>query len=347
MTIFIGPHSRELLFMWQVAIHRSNEMEGCAPSTHRLYPQPVDLDAAERFDRLADAMSYDSLDERYMHLVHRLGAPSARFIGDLARIGPGDHVLDLGTGTGLGARMAAERTGPSGRVVGLDLSPGLLAIARRHTEAPHCEYVVGDAEELPFAPESFDVVFTYCAVAHFPRLQVALDQMKRVLKPGGRLVVSFVHTRPISRRGMIRHAGARLARLALHPVRPTLFAPRVALEACERHLPPLDGPVHTPWSLGDRTQVLLDAVRAAGLLDVQAHVEHRDVIFDDPAEWFEAQEAIASEVRARMQRASPQQAARARADVVSRGAAALARGGQLIYPFGAYCVSSAKLRLPT
>ncbi len=302
----------------------------------------MDREAAENFDRVADAMSYDSLDERYMHLVEKLGGASANYICDLAEIGLGDHVLDLGTGTGLGVRTAAKRAGPSGRVVGLDLSPGLIEVARRHTHDDWCEYVVGDAEELPFAPGTFDVVFTYCAVAHFPRLDVALEQMKRVLRPGGRVVVSFVHTRPIRRRALALHYVRRVAQRLLDPVQPTLFAPACALEACDHHLPELDEPVHTPWSLGDRTGILLDAVIQAGFTNVRAGVEHRDVGFSDPAAFFEAQEAIASEVRVRMQRGDRSSQERTRAEVVDLARTVLAKGGRLIYPFGAYCVFGRK-----
>ncbi|MCO4771741.1 MAG: methyltransferase domain-containing protein [Deltaproteobacteria bacterium] len=302
----------------------------------------MDREAAEKFDRAADAMSYDSLDERYMHLVQKLGGTSADYICDLAEIGPGDHVLDLGTGTGLGVRTAARRTGSTGRVVGLDLSPGLIEVAKRHTESEWCEYVVGDAEDLPFEAETFDVVFTYCAVAHFPRLDVALSQMRRVLKPGGRVVVSFVHTRPIERRSLALHYARRVVQKLLEPIRPTLFAPATALAACDHHLPELDEPVHTPWSLGDRTHILLDAVAEAGFVDVRPRVEHRDVEFDDPDEFLEAQEAIASEVRVRMQQGDRSAAERTRAEVVERARTALRSGGRLIYPFGAYCVFGRK-----
>jgi len=293
---------------------------------------------ADEFDRVADAMSYDSLDERYMHLVHRLGAPSARFICELAQIRLGDHVLDLATGTGLGVRTAAPLVGPNGRVVGLDLSPGLIDVARRHTPATQCSYVVGDAEALPFPDASFDVVFTYCGIAHFPRLDVALAEMARVLKPGGRMVASFVHTRPLGRRKRVQHIVRRLIQVSLSPLRPTLFGPQFALAACDRHLPPLDEPAHTPWSLGNRTVTLLKSAQRGGFRRVRAAVEHRDVRFDRADEFFEAQEAIASEVRLRMQRASAEEAATVRADAVSRAEEALRRGGQLLYPFGAYCV---------
>jgi SAM-dependent methyltransferase len=97
-------------------------------------------------------------------------------------------VLDVGCGTGVLAREAAARVGPSGRVTGLDLNPGMLAVARRLR--PEIDWRQGDALDLPFADHAFDVVVSQFALMFFPDRPLALREMWRVLAAGGRLAVA-------------------------------------------------------------------------------------------------------------------------------------------------------------
>jgi SAM-dependent methyltransferase len=97
-------------------------------------------------------------------------------------------VLDVGCGTGVVAREAARRVGAEGRVVGLDLNPRMLAVARR--VAPDVEWRQGDAAELPFEGGAFDAVVSQYAFMFFPEPVRALREMWRVLAPRGRLAVA-------------------------------------------------------------------------------------------------------------------------------------------------------------
>lgn len=107
---------------------------------------------------------------------------------------PGEHVLDIACGTGALTRCVAKSLGPSGRVVGLDLSPEMLAVAR--TIAPHgrqsasIEWQEGDANALPFESETFDVAYCAFGLMFFLDRVAALKEMWRVLKQGGRLALS-------------------------------------------------------------------------------------------------------------------------------------------------------------
>ena len=109
-------------------------------------------------------------------------------VADAAAIRPGDRVLDVACGTGVLAREALRRVGPGGRVVGLDLNEGMLAVAAR-TE-PGIDWRPGDACSLPFQDASFDVVVSQFALMYFPDRAAALREMWRVLAPGGRLAVA-------------------------------------------------------------------------------------------------------------------------------------------------------------
>ena len=120
--------------------------------------------------------------------VPALFARSAALLADAAGIGRGDRVLDVGCGTGIVAREAAERVGPDGRVVGLDINPRMLDVARRI--APAIEWRHGDAMDLPFDDAAFDVVVSQYALMFFPDPGLALRAMWRVLAPHGRLAVA-------------------------------------------------------------------------------------------------------------------------------------------------------------
>jgi ubiquinone/menaquinone biosynthesis C-methylase UbiE len=106
-------------------------------------------------------------------------------------IKPGDHILDVGCGIGIQALAMAKLTGPSGRVVGTDLSNMMIEIARARTagsDLPH-EFLIADAIAQPFADESFNCVRTERVLMYLKDPQAALIEFKRVLKPGGRVVV--------------------------------------------------------------------------------------------------------------------------------------------------------------
>lgn len=102
---------------------------------------------------------------------------------DAAGVAPGQTVLDVACGTGILARAAADRVGPTGRVVGVDLNDGMLRVARRLR--PDLEWRAGDVADLPFADEAFDAVLCQSALMFFPDATQALREMGRVCQPGG------------------------------------------------------------------------------------------------------------------------------------------------------------------
>ncbi|MCA9751780.1 MAG: methyltransferase domain-containing protein [Gemmatimonadetes bacterium] len=105
-----------------------------------------------------------------------------------ASLAPGHHVLDVACGTGVLARAAAAHVGEGGRVTALDPIPGMLAVAER--VAPHVEWRRGVAEDLPFENDSFDACVSQFGLMFFTDRVGALREMKRVVRPGGRVAVA-------------------------------------------------------------------------------------------------------------------------------------------------------------
>lgn len=122
------------------------------------------------------------------HIVPALMEEWAPRVAAAAEIRAGQNVLDVACGTGVLTRAAADRTGPTGMVTGLDLSPRMLAVAERLS--PELRWRQGNAEALPFADDSFDAVVSQFGLMFIPDRPSALREMMRVLAPGGRLVVA-------------------------------------------------------------------------------------------------------------------------------------------------------------
>jgi len=117
-----------------------------------------------------------------------------RKTANLARMQPGEQVLDVGCGTGTLAMEVQSRVGRAGRVAGVDPGTQQIARARRSAARRHVpiDFQIGMIEQLPFPDQSFDVVFSTLMMHHLPASlkRQGLAEIARVLKPGGRLVIA-------------------------------------------------------------------------------------------------------------------------------------------------------------
>jgi ubiquinone/menaquinone biosynthesis C-methylase UbiE len=169
-----------------------------------------------------------------------------------ARLKRGERVLDVGCGTGVATRLAAEQVGAEGRVTGIDVNPGMLAVARSVTpDETAIEWKEASAEAIPFDDRSFDVVLCQLSLQFMPDRAKALGEMRRVLVPGGRLVLNVPGP-----------AGLLFETLA---------------DAMEHHIAPEAATfVHTVFSLHEEPEIK-GLLKDAAFRDVDAHAYTKEL----------------------------------------------------------------------
>ena len=126
--------------------------------------------------------------ERYF--VPAIGLPLATRLVEAAALSPGDRVLDVACGTGVVARLAAERVGAAGQVIGLDVNPGMLGVAHSVASPAAIEWHEAAAEDTQLRDAGYDAALCQMGLQFFADRAGALAELHRVLVPGGRLIAN-------------------------------------------------------------------------------------------------------------------------------------------------------------
>jgi len=213
---------------------------------------------------MVDMQSAESPGEIYeRHIVPAIFSAWVPSLLDFATLRPGERVLDLACGTGVVAREAASRVGASGQVVGLDINASMLTRARATSTA--VEWREGNAMDLQFDADAFDVVVCQQGLQFFPDESKALQEARRVLVPGGRLAVAVWC-------GIESSAGHCALALGLER--------HIGAEAAKQ--------MYTVFRFGD-SRVLKTSLESAGFCDVRLRRERKFARFPSPehfARWM-------------------------------------------------------------
>lgn len=221
----------------------------------------------DKREDVTNEIIYDSAAAgRYENAMARVTSHFVPFLLRAARIGVGQRVLDIATGTGLAAQAALTVVGPEGHVIAADASASMVDQARRRLgDAANIDVCIADGQAMQFDDGSFDAVICSLGLMFFPDPARGLAEFHRVLRPGGHVALSVLTVPQRSYNGRINVVAA-------------------------RHKPDLRNAIERTFRLGD-APTLREMFSTAGFGDVETTLERQDFILPSFDEYYEPFEA--------------------------------------------------------
>jgi ubiquinone/menaquinone biosynthesis C-methylase UbiE len=293
-----------------------------------------------------DAASYDGVAEAFDRHSRRLSGQAAAHLASLVRVGSRDNVLDVGTGTGLIPFALAAAAEPPASVLGIDLSAGMIETARRRLrdelgDGARVGFERMDAEQLELPDQSFDVVLSGFALTHVPRPDLALREIFRVLRPGGRVGIALGSRPPAVSAVQLRHALAEVGR-RIEQLRGRRLTADLLDRIVERRLGataevPEGGPLATQLN---RVPLLRRLVSGAGFAGIATSWRNYQNEVPTAEEFWELHRTIRSDSRKRLLVAPPGAEDEVRREFMDACRRTIERGGVMAFPISVVFVTA-------
>jgi len=233
----------------------------------------------------SDRESYNLVAEKWDRYGSKTSGPFVGKLLELAGVKPGQRAIEVCCGTGVGSRGAALLVGTSGYVLGTDLTPGMVDVARARAQSsglPQVEFRVMDCEALDVPDHSFDAAVAL--YPHFSNYRQALAELLRVLHPGGRVSIGVGGGGPGGQPSV---------------------AHQLIREIVTRYQPEDPGGYPPNWAGPDPFSGLQRALAEAGFTDLVTALERRAIALTGPEESWEIGSMILSPVRHRLTMLEP------------------------------------------
>lgn len=306
------------------------------------------VDTDEQHFKTDDADSYNAVVDYFDQYTERFTSHMPEPMLAMANVPTNTRVLDVGTGTGIIALDVATKVGSQGKVVGIDLSDGMLATATNKAKQKgleqRTEFLKMDAENLEFEDNSFDAAISLYALRHFPNPDKSVNEIFRVLKPGASIVVAVGSPPSLLSVDGVHAVFRRLGSIWRKSTGRELSACEFIDSLVEKYIPERKDRDVAEWVEHHHgfTGSIKSLVQQAGFKNIRTGWKGQYSIVDSPEDFWLLQMTYSSIARKRVQQADESTIEQLKAEFYQRCEQVLKKNGRLVYQSGAAIVAGVK-----